>query len=249
MVTIIRIMGLFLFTAWFASGLVTAQVRAVVFSQDPFLASSPQSGSGLRVGVLPLVDMKYSEAVDCDSCKWLSPDGVRFFLENYLVDFGKAAFKLDSVQLTASHLQLPQGLGLHVQTLSKNLEFPLKKWFTQKVPIIYRPRDIASTRALKDSLGRVGAALGFSHLLIPTQMVVNSKAKAPHKPRGRLQYSLYIILWDVTNSRPVWAIHYDNESKKADLDKDLQISLKKALSSWQVSFARDLKEYLLKEPQ
>jgi hypothetical protein len=232
---------------------------AVFSDQQTLWHISSKTGSGKvpgsrtakpSVGVLPVNAKDYHESIPCDSCHRLSPQGVRFALENYFLRLMDSLISGGEVRLLAPHHELVSGHKVKLLESVDSLAFPFEKWFDGfNDPLIYRPGDRYTPRELKERLNRLGGTLGLSHLLIPTGLQTNIFPKRSNDHVGKLEFSFYLVFWNVSLAYPEWVLFFREKTKKVDLDDPLKKYLDKGLFKRLQRLPEELKKLMAKEPK
>lgn len=253
--------------AW---GDVRQTVRFAVFSKDqafwPGLGGAaqstgagPEAGAGgsagageapLHIAVLPIriQDKDWKERIPCDSCHRLSPNGLEFFLENYLAQRLSARFREDrpgivrdttktgpTVELAAPHLPLLKTAGVDLLDYLDSLSLPWERWFDGYAQdVLYRPRDFMTPPAARKRLDRLGGLLGATHLLLPAKvwMKLDPKSRTIHE--GSMEWGFHLLFWNVAAGRPEWAMAFTETARNVDLDAPLDPRLDKSIvEAWE----------------
>lgn len=186
----------------------------------------------LGIAILPIRIRDYSESVQCDSCHRLSANGMEFFLENYLDDRMQARFPKLPVELIAPHFALLQSANIDLPSYQDSLQFPFDAWFDgYEQDLIYRPRDRMTPPGTRRRLDRLGGVLGMSHLLAPSGVRVRVTPHGSSTHAGGLEWSFFLVLWNVAEGRPEWALRFSEKVSETDLDRALDPDLDEALKA------------------
>ena len=202
-----------------------------------------------HIAVLPIgiKEADWKERIPCDSCHRLSPNGLEFFLENYLAQRLSARFREQrpgiirapdksgpTVELAAPHLPLLKTAGVELLDYQDSLALPWERWFDGYVQdLIYRPKDFMTPAAARKRLDRLGGLLGATHLLLPAKvwMKVDPRSRTSHE--GSMEWGFHLLFWNVTAGRPEWALAYTEAARNVDLDAPLDDRLDKSLvAAW-----------------
>jgi hypothetical protein len=176
----------------------------------------------VRLGVLPIRIRDYSESLPCDSCHRLSANGMEFFLENYLKDRMEARFPGNKVELIAPNLPLVEK-KLDLLAYLDSLQLPWDKWLADSgQEVVYRPRDRFTRAADRKRLDKLGGLLGMTHLLLPSRVQVHVTPKSSVTHSGGLAWTFSLVLWNVAEGSPEWALQYTEDDPSMDLDESLE---------------------------
>ncbi len=213
-------------------------------------SESTPSVPPLSIGILPINTSNTIEERPCDSCHRLTPNGLQFFLENYLLEQVSQQTSPIPVRLITPHSELVTGTKTPLLPLVDSLTFPLNQWFDgYEQTLIYRPRDRYTSTKTKKMLSKIGGTLGYSHLIIPTQFQMKVKPRFFSKFVGRLDYHFVIIFWNVKLSTPEWVIYYHEINPKTNLNHSLKKSLDKNLFTWIKNLPYKVKHLREQEPR
>ncbi|MDB5106237.1 MAG: hypothetical protein JWP91_3926 [Fibrobacteres bacterium] len=188
-------------------------------------------GAPVHIAVLPVQLKDYRESLPCDSCHRLSANGMEFFLENYLKDKIHDRFPNLAVELVAPNQPL---LETKVNLLSymDSLEFPWSRWLPDsEEQVVYRPHDRFTKAATRKRLDRLGGMLGATHLLVPGRMKVSVTPRSSITHEGGLDWGFSLVLWNVAEGAPEWALQFSEENTHMNLDESLDGHLDKALGA------------------
>lgn len=238
-----------------AQELVSSKVHAAVFSREQAFwpgLSKPAKKTSLRLVVLPLriPEKDWKESIPCDSCHRLSPNGMEFFLENYLAEKLRQRFPGQEVELAAPHLSLVENAKLDLLGQLDSLKLPWDKWFDGYAqPIVYRPRDWMAPANAKKKLDRIGGLLGATHLLLPAKVKVSLEPRARNVHTGQMEWGFHLLFWNVAAGRAEWALAFSEIARNADLDAPLDGRLDKALGATWDRMPQDLAALWKAEPQ
>lgn len=224
-------------------------------------ASSPgakvePAGKGMKAGqsditrlaVLPIDLKDYSETLPCDSCHRLSANGMEFFFENYLRQRMEARFPGQHVELVAPSDPLV-AKRLDLMAYLDSLRFPWEKWLSDPgEAVIYRPRDRFTDPVMRRRMDKLGGILGATHLLLPARMHVKVKPLASNLHAGGLDWGCFLVLWNVAEGRPEWAMRYEESESAVDLDESLEGRLDKALGGALEKIPGELRDLWAAEP-
>jgi hypothetical protein len=188
------------------------------------------------LAVLPIrvPDSAWKESIPCDSCHRLSPNGLEFFLENYFADRLRQRFPKHAVELIAPHSPLLETAKVRLMEYQDSLQFPWAKWFDgYSQDLIYRPKDRMTPAATRRRMDRLGGLLGASHLLLPSRVWLRMEPKASNQHTGHMEWGLHLLLWNVAEGRPEWAMAFSEKARNVDLDAPLDPRLDRALvAAW-----------------
>jgi hypothetical protein len=248
-----------------AQGDVRQTLRFAVFSPDqtfwPSLAGADGSSKAkhkagtaksagekdipLHIAVLPIriKEADWKERIPCDSCHRLSPNGLEFFLENYLAQRLSTRFREErpgiarspdksgpTVELAAPHFPLFKTAGVELLDYQDSLSLPWKRWFDgYSQDLIYRPKDFMTPVAACKRLDRLGGLLGATHLLVPAKvwMKLDPRSRTVHE--GSMEWGFQLLFWNVSTGRPEWALAFTEVARNVDLDAPLDERLDKSL--------------------
>jgi hypothetical protein len=280
------LLALLLFGAFcHTQGDVRQSVRFAVFSRHqtfwPALdgvsgspEGRPKAGGARTVGgeaipphiaVLPIriKETDWKERIPCDSCHRLSPNGLEFFLENYLAQRLSARFRENrpgivraedkkgpTVELAAPHLPLLRTAGVSLLDYQDSLSLPWDRWFDgYSQDLIYRPRDFMTPSSARKRLDRLGGLLGATHLLLPAKVWVKLDPKSRTVHEGCMEWGFHLLFWNVTTGRPEWAMAFSEVARDVDLDAPLDDRLDKSLVEAWDRMPESLVRVLTAEPR
>ncbi|MBF0431762.1 MAG: hypothetical protein HQK83_10815 [Fibrobacteria bacterium] len=246
------IIGLLFLSAGHSFAADKVEIHTVVFSDSQHFWST-DSISALSVGIPPVIASNYSESIPCDSCHWLSANGIQFRMENYLRSLIKNNMKYATTELIVPHGDLEKGnkvSPLKIMTLLDTLPLPYDKWFDSYTsPVIYRPGDRYTPKQLKQILNTLGGPLGHTHLLFVHKLSVKVFPKRSNIHQGKLHIGFYLIFWNVGLSYPEWIVSFRLETAKTDLDAPLEGLLDKHLANYLQKIPKQLKNLNAREPK
>ena len=230
------------------------QIHGVVISKNQFFLGNSlidtSSYSSLSIGILPINALNFKESIPCKSCNFFSSHNLPFLLENYLSKMVSNFSKISNQQLIAPHDELVKGHNLNLIRYIDTINFPYDKWFYgYQEPLIYREQDNFTSREIKNQLNIIGGKLDLTHLLIPTNFNLQISPKNKRSHYGTLDYSFYLILWNVVLAYPEWIIFYHEKNNSCDLDVPLNKRLNKFLSPWIADLPNKINELKTKEPR
>lgn len=211
-----------------------------------------EAKAGRRMVVLPIriASKDWRESIPCDSCHRLSPNGMEFFLENYLAGRLNRRFPGDTVELAAPHVPLLQAAHLRLLEYQDSLRLPWDKWFDGYTEaLIYRPRDAMTTAADIRRLDKLGGLLGATHLLLPAKVWASVVPRARDSHSGDLEWGFHLLFWNVAEGRVEWAMALSEKAPGVDLDAALDERLDKALLAAWDSLPAELAAYWKSEPR
>jgi hypothetical protein len=234
----------------------TVELNIAVFSeQQAFWTKENSSGTALSakdlsIGIFPLAAADYSERIPCDSCHWLSPNGVQFAVENYLREAAAVISAAGSVELVAPKDEMVAGYKIDLVNAVKSIEFPFEKWFDgYHDRLIYRARDSFTPGTVKEKLNKLGGTLGFSHLLIPCGFRMRVDPVRSNNHRGKMDYQFYLVFWNVSLAFPEWVLYYREKTKKGNLDAQLKQYFDRSLLPALKDVPQRVRELRAQEPK
>jgi hypothetical protein len=201
-----------------------------------------------RLAVLPIDLKDYSESQPCDSCHRLSANGMEFFFENYLRQRMETRFPGQHVDLVAPTDPLV-AKRLDLMAYLDSLRLPWEKWLSDPdEAVIYRPRDRFTDPAMRRRMDKLGGILGATHLLLPARMHMKVKPLASNLHAGGLEWGCFLVLWNVSEGRPEWAMQYEESESAVDLDESLEGRLDQALGGAFEKIPGELRDLWAAEP-
>jgi hypothetical protein len=258
----IRFLSLFL--AFSLPCLASESVRKAVFSDHQIFwpglegkgrpaskmkGPKPGKGEAVRLAVLPVEIKEYSESIPCDSCHRLSANGMEFFLENYLNDRMEKRFAGQKVDLVAPSDPLV-GKRVDLMAYLDSLKLPWDKWLADSgQEVVYRPRDRFTKPEARKRMDKLGGLLGATHLLLPARVHVQVKPTASNTHTGGLAWGFHLVLWNVAEGGPEWALAYEDSEWNMDLDESLEGRLDKALGAVWDGMPAELQSLWAAEPR
>jgi len=236
------------------------QMNTAVFSSQQAFWKQQETEARIRnftsgakettIGIMPVDTGDYSESLPCDSCRWLSATGVRFSLENYLLKAVNQIAPASKIQLIIPQGEVVSGYKIDLLGVIDSLDFPLDRWFDGfRDGLIYRLRDKITPREIKEKLNRLGGTLGFTHLLIPYRFRMRVFPVRSSSHTGKMEYSFYLIFWNVSLAYPEWVLFYSEKTKRVDLDVPLKSYLDRSLLTWLKAIPEKVRELQSKEPK
>ena len=79
----------------------------------------------------------------------------------------------------------------------------------------------------------LGGLLGATHLLFPCKVWLRMVTKASNLHTGHLEWGLHLLLWNVAEGRPEWAMVFSEKARNVDLDAPLDPRLDRAVvAAW-----------------
>ena len=202
------------------------------------------------IGIMPVNTGEYSETISCDSCRWLSANGVQFALENYLLKIVTQIAPASKIQLLIPQGEVISGYKIDLLKVLDSLDFPLDRWFDGfRDELIYRPRDKTTPREIKEKLNRLGGTLGFTHLLIPFGFRMRVFPVRSNSRKGKMEYSFCLIFWNVPLAYPEWVLFYSEKTKRVDLNVPLKNYLDRSLLTWLKVIPEKVRELQSQEPK
>lgn len=188
-----------------------------------------EGAAPVRIGVMPVRMREYKESLPCDSCHRLSANGMEFFLENYLKDKLQHRFPPYSIELIAPHSPFLRSEPDLLSSLD-SLDLPLDRWFADSgQEVIYRPRDRFTRAVDRKRLDGLGGVLGKTHLLLPLNLRMAVTPQASNTHQGGLEWEFALVLWNVAEGVPEWALLFREKTGSMNLDESLAGRLDKAL--------------------
>ena len=234
----------------------TVKVNIAVFSEQQAFwtrensSDTARSVKDLSIGILPLNAGDYSERIPCDSCHWLSPNGIQFAVENYLREAAAAISPAGRVELVAPQDEMVAGHKIDLINTGKGIEFPFEKWFDgYHDALIYRVRDRFTPGSVKEKLNKLGGTLGFSHLLVPSGFHMRVDPVRSNAHRGKMDYRFYLVFWNVALACPEWVLYYSEKTKKGNLDAQLKQYFDRSLLPALKDIPKKVRELRAREPK
>ena len=149
----------------------------------------------------------WKESIPCDSCHRLSPNGLEFFLENYLAERLRRRFPKQGVELAAPHDPLLKAGQLRLLDYQDSLRLPWDQWFDgYSQGLIYRPRDRMISAEDIRRLDRLGGRLGATHLLLPAKVWMKINPVASNTHTGDMEWGFHLLFWNVAEGRAEWVM-------------------------------------------
>jgi hypothetical protein len=211
-------------------------VWAVFGENIPFRVSKLGSGNSdsisnlasksasLRVGILPVTLSAYQESPVCDSCRWLSENGVEFVLEHGLLRGLDSVWEHAQVERVLPFDPLIEEGPDTLASTWRELPLPWNSWFGDSLEtssgIIWRPRDFLSASETRKRLDAIGGALGLDRLVIVQEAKVSVYPSGLFSNRGDLKIGFNAAAYAVAEGHFLWAFQFQETQFKTDLNEN-----------------------------
>jgi len=228
-------------------------IRASIFGEvQHFWKESKKKGGENRkkITVLPVYIMDYWESIPCDSCHWLSPNGLEFVLENYLLRLAESESAHYNSELIHPENEFVKLGNFNLEAIVNQSQLPWDKifyGFTEK--LIIRNNDSFTSTKVKKGLNRLGGKLGGSHILMIQDFKIKVYPRASNRHVGKLAFQFYLLFWNVQLAYPEWVIFFKTKTGTTDLDITLDKYLLTNLTPYIQSLPEMITVHKQKEPR
>ncbi len=213
-------------------------------------SSKDSSLNNPKVAVLPLSLTKLEESKPCDSCHWISKNGVEFVLENSLVELCREMESPERCEWVPPHHDLIKGGKIKLLEKLNQLNIPWERYFSDYgYPLIHREKDKLTSAKTKDKLSKLAGTLNAQFILLGQKLEMKVSPISSNSHTGNYQFQFYLMLWEVLESRPLWALKTNIESNSTDLDKPFGNILRQEIIAQLKSLPAQLHAYLKAEPK
>ena len=173
----------------------------------------------LKIGLVPTWADEYAEEVSCDSCRWLSSNGVEFYLDQFFIDFFDSTLHVKNAEFLPPETPLIHAGKLSISQWIDSLDFQLNSVFDSWAgQIVYRPRDRFTTQKTKKKLSKLAGMVDASHLFLPVKVKVYVQPVKKTIAKGKLNFSMYAALWNQNLSAVELIFRVQCAGKKVDLN-------------------------------
>jgi len=203
-----------------------------------------------KIAVLPVYVSKYRESKPCDSCHWLSSNGLEFILENYLLKLAGSGSPHFVTDLIHPENQFIISNKLNLEKLVRESKLPWQKVFYGfREKLIFREKDNFTPQHVKNNLNQLGGNLGANYLLMIQDLKMNVFPRSSNAHVGKLSFQFYLLFWNVKGAYPEWIIFFKTETGNIDLDVTIDKYLTKKLTPYIHSLPGRIKNHRAKEPR
>jgi len=190
-------------------------IHTSVFGEVQGFWQKPSQTDSLQpnISVLPVYILEYQESKPCDSCHWLSQNGLEFVMDNYLLKLATSLSAHSSVKLIHPEEQFVQANHLDLEPLLNRSKWPwFKVFYHFKEDFLFRKKDSFTPKQTKIALDQIGGKLGARYLLFSKDFKMKVYPLSSNGHTGKLQFQFYLVFWNVELSYPEWIVFFKTKT-------------------------------------